>query len=291
MQSNQCVSCIANSITDSWYILLNNLYEIAQNYDNANQENTSTVDNYATRITIGIINSSFMNLCTGVHENGKNNFESFMCISRNVLERLSNINYLNSKPENRIKYSKILKNNERDICELYLPADPIKKSTEWKSQKWTNISQEKRINALSSKQHILLYGYYSRVLHTLNIDILLKDEMNMTFIKIYTLLELVISYNTVLSVYHENSDEYNAIKTKHKEFNNLLNFTWMNKNLSLNSIILLTTFYDDKRDKRNSKVLKLYLKALKGSQKSMTFPEFVYVKHDLSFKHNNETIH
>jgi hypothetical protein len=239
-----CPVCTANGLAKSHAYINNSMQEVFKYYLNKDIIDAGADDDMiAVHILIGKILSSLIYLVQNLLTEPID-FEAYISISRNAIEKLALLNFIMKRPNRREKLLQLFAVNSFDYLTLFSENRDNQRIIiqEWKEQnKWTDSEIGHRIEQLKDPEIDLIYAYSSRLMHGLNRDELLQFDEDKIYMMSYVYINVMILYNNVFVQLPEALYK-DSISSKHKAISKNVGSIWSEMELPIYSILELSTF-------------------------------------------------
>lgn len=243
-----CVVCIINQLGDSHQELVKSTIYIFNEYREMSTEVDSAKDSSRSiAVLVGKIYSSLYYLNRDVL-NKDMDYEAYLSIARNLIEKLALLNHVISKESRAKALGRLYDRSSLDIFAI-MESDPAQYDNlvlRWKEDNgWSTSTVESRVHSLGSKELKVIYAYMSRVVHGINRDDLLKRESDKYYMSGYILLLLSVEINKIMIRIPKGIYE-KELTPLHVEINQIIEPAWI-KYGGLKVILTLTGFRDESK--------------------------------------------
>lgn len=250
-----CIVCTVNAFAETFYYTLDNQQSIQETRPKPSHPQYS--DNWSYSVLISATDSSLYYLARNLLITEPSEFEAFLSVARNILERLSKIQFIISHPEGIERASDDFKSTMADVTLLFECTDPSAAAKQMKAAKF--LGRGISLTHIRKEKYQLLFSYLSRVEHTYNLDVLLAPKYDRFFVKAYLFVALTELYYEVLTqctyLGKKATIPHGSALTSIEDF-------WASKDVTPETLIYCTTYYDADRSKLESQTLEHYLRAL-----------------------------
>lgn len=254
-----CVVCALNALTETYYVLIDSQAEI-DDQRHLMQDKKLTDDDAALKIIDSSCGSSMHYLLTNLQDTELSEFEAYISIGRNLIEKVSRIIDIISDEKLKKQASVDFQNTTEDIKLLFESSKPSTTALMLKKAKWLGRGTDR--SNIDEDEYGLLYAYLSRVIHVSNMDTLLHPKEDRFFVKAYVLIKTAKLYHKYMVELKYLTDE--SIKL-HKKCCTELETGWKSKGVSPENLIYSTTYYDDSRGVIEARTLSSYKKKLQNA--------------------------
>lgn len=253
-----CVACTFNAIADTFNFVLDNQGEIGNIRPMPSYPRYSNNWSYSTLVSA--VESSLFYLANKLIESESSEFEAYLSVARNMLERLIKIKDIINNPDLINQASNDFKNTVDDIKMIFECVDPKMIAKELKKAQF--LGRGPNWDYIGDDKFKLIFAYLSRVAHTYNMDVLLSPKYDRFFIKSYFFVVLT-------ELYHKTMSECVCLDKEsinlHKKHLSSIEKIWAEKRITPENIIYCTTYYDDYRNGIEKDAIKGYCSRLDNS--------------------------
>ena len=247
-----CVVCTLSALTESYYTLLDIQPEI--DMSRPSEQHLNYLDpETSVKILDSSCGTSMHYLLSRLQDSELSEFEAYLAVARNLIEKLSRLKDVTDDAEKRKEASKDFKSTFNDVCCIFEAEQARTTAKKIKNIKWLGRGTDR--SNIKEERYDLLYAYLSRVLHVTNMDTLLSPREDRLLVKAYALI-------LAAKLYHEVAANSSYVSEKgrmlHKKCLKKLDGEWFGKNLSPETLIYCTTYYDDTRSELERKALNSY---------------------------------
>lgn len=255
---SMCVVCTQRALTKTYYKLFDEQVIIDKN--RPEESFLEFYDNHsAIKVLISSCDLSIHYLITHLQETELSEFEAYIGVSRNLIEKVSKIKDLDNK-ENLEKASKDFDKTYNEVMKLFESKNPSLHGKQLKNEKWLDRGVDK--SNIKGEEMKLIHAYLSRVLHVQNMDTLLSPKEDRFFVKAYILIK-------VSEIYHETCRNQFCLskfsQKKHTEVLNYIKKTWNILGVTSEQLIYCTSFYADKHTTIEESTIQSYIKILNNA--------------------------
>lgn len=275
-----CAFCLLAANYESWELINSRIPIIGNKYRNSDIK-IKDEETKLLCILAGSIDGDMEYLMQHALRGGIKTFEAYLSISRNTIERIANVNFLltnnseKKQQERKSMYADLLSNNVYDVLEFLNTKDPEASAKRWLDQEWTSFDLSTRAGLLHPYIK-LIYGYISRVSHTVNRDGYLIEDETEAFIKLYLFYRIIYVYNDV-HLLLPNSVSSKTLKELHQSLNEELEAIWEKYDTYPEALIALTSFGQEIRPTIYDVFFKNYKQKMKIASKHNSLPKPVLI--------------
>jgi hypothetical protein len=247
-----CVACTINALAESVDTLLaaqTQLYEVHPNttYPRYND------DLWAVKSLGSSAELSIQYMIENLLNQDIVEFEAYLSVSRNLLEKLCKIEDIISDREKLLRSSDEFKQTVSDITQIFECNDASATTLSMKRANF--LGRGINLSNLPGDKYRLSFAYLSRAIHSYNMDSLLDPSYDRFIVKSYMLILIGELYHSVSAKLPHISKEAAGI---HSKCSNTIKSFWLKKGVTVESLIYWTTFYDDIHTESEKEVINRY---------------------------------